>query len=634
MQDLTATIEEYNEIISAFRAKKELYDKEKEMLALEEKRYVLFYSQIHEVLALQKTQKAEDNIQQMIKFIFTLDLPVCRGKKRRFLDGAAAFQDKSKKPKISDEERAKFEEQAIACFQYYKQWEQLEYNFSALVAFRSLEHFALLWERDFPDAKKIFKYSVNPNNDSGFTGVNKPFLYYFNQMVLKKDIKFISKQMPTGFGKSVTNAVAIAWLFGVQKNNSVLLVVGNPRLVTTNINSIVGVMTSPVFGKVFPEYAKYFETEDVASAMFSQLRKQNTSLFTIDGSTETVNLTIISKETPIDGIRIRFLFLDDVCRSADAENNAQHDKDVSMYDNAWWKRNDRTDDFYVVAGGTAYSIYDVLSVLIRRYSGGKMFSSSVNKYTYLNEKGDSVFIKIPKLDPQTDESTYPHRFPTAEARSMRQRNYRSFMAMEQQQPLAPETNPFYWDNLQTYDVVPDEGRSPYCWATIDPVRIGGDNFAMPIFTQIGEFFYLIDCIYINMEQEKLYQTVVDKIIQHKITRLAIEKNTDASLKHVIDKMLEACNVYFCEITEFYTYKKKEERITNMQNTIKTALRFPSEHLYGRASQMGSFMFDIVSFSWKMSSNLHDDSIDAVTMFCETYIVNKNQQYAKIGTFKR
>lgn len=624
MTDLTTTIEQYNDIITAFRAKKELYDKEKDMLALEQKRYALFYSQIHEFYAPQKTSAAEAGIQQCIKDIFALDLPVCRGKKKRFLDGAAHFQDLSKKS-----DREKYEEQAVACFQYYKQWEQLEYDFSALVAFRSLEQFALLWERDFPDKNKIFKYSVDPNNDYGYSGVNKPFLYYFNQMVLKKNIKFISKQMPTGYGKSVTNAVAIAWLFGVNKDNDVLLVVGNPRLVTTNINSIVGVMTAPIFSKVFPEYQKYDEPAD----MFSQLQTRN-GIFSIADSTKNVNLTVISKETPVDGIRVRFLFLDDVCRSADAENNAQHDKDIYNFDNSWWKRNYNTDDFYIVVGGTAYSIYDILSTLIRRYSNGKMIISSVNKYTYLSENNECVFIKIPKLDPQTDESTYPHRFPTSEAREMRKRNYRTFMAMEQQQPLAPETNPFYWDNLQTYDSIPMVGRSEYCWATIDPVRVGGDNFAMPIFNKIGNFYYLVDCIYINKEQEQLYQLVVDKIIQHKITRLAIEKNTDASLKHVIEKMLEEQGVYYCEITEVYNYKKKEERITNMQNTIKTVLRFPAEHLYGRASQMGSFMFDIVSFSWKMSSNMHDDSIDATTMFCEVYVVQNRQQYATLGTFKR
>ena len=208
------------------------------------------------------------------------------------------------------------------------------------------------------------------------------------------------------------------------------------------------------------------------------------------------------------------------------------------------------------------------------------------------------------------------------------------MAMEQQLPLAPETTPFYWDNLRTYDAIPEEGRSPFCWASIDPVRVGGDNLAMPIFTKVGNDFFLVDCLYEATEMDRLYGQICDKIEQHNITTLVIEKNTDTSLKKVLTDMLHARAIYYCNIIEIYTYEKKDIRITNMQSTIKTQLVFPAERLYGRASAMGRFMYDIVSFSWKMSDNLHDDSIDAVTMFCETLICGKNQRVKLISTFKR
>ena len=435
---------------------------------------------------------------------------------------------------------------------------------------------------------------------------------------------------------SYSNTVAVSWLLGIDDSNDVLIVLGNPALVLTNTKGIVDTMVSDRYAKVFPEFKKYHEENDEAvirNKIFSVCRQKEGEL-TLAHSNKTMNVKIISKDTPVDGIRVRYLFLDDVCRSKDAGNNKQHEIDVSNYWNSWWKRNYNTDDFYVIVGGTAYSIYDILSTLKIYYSKGKVKRSPVNKYTTLSLDDKCVFIAVPALDPDTDESTYPQKFPTAEKRAMRDRNLRDFMAMEQQQPMPPETSPFYWDNLQTYDVIPTEGRSDSCWATIDPVRVGGDNFAMPIFLKVGEWFYLKDCIYMNIEQERIYQVVVDKIKQHHITQLVVERNTDTSLKKVLTDMCSAQGASFCNIEEIYTYEKKDVRITNQQNNIKTRLRFPAQHLYSQASEMGRFMYDIVSFSWDLSKNQHDDSIDAVTMFCETLLGGKMQQYATVGTFKR
>ena len=137
-----------------------------------------------------------------------------------------------------------------------------------------------------------------------------------------------------------------------------------------------------------------------------------------------------------------------------------------------------------------------------------------------------------------------------------------------------------------------------------------------------------------MEQEKVYQLIVDKIVQHHITQLVIERNTDTSLKKLLTDMLREQGVSFCTINEIYTYEKKDVRITNQQNLIKTQLVFPSRHLYANSSEMGKFMYDIVSFSWDLSKNQHDDSIDAVTIFCETLLRGRNNRYATVGTFKR
>ena len=611
-----AEIDRSAEILKEFRKDAKLFRAEREILELMRQRYEMCYAEIHEHLAVKKSDGNEREIQAIIREIFKLDLPVCERK----------ISDFSKAIEVCD--RKGDSEKAERYYQYLQEWLMLYENNQALVSFRSLEHFCNFMEWDKPDKEKVWKYSLDPYDDGGYTGVNKGFFYYFNQMVLKKDIKFISKQQSTGTGKSYSNVYAISWLLGVDVDNDILVVLGNPALVLTNAKGIVDLIKNPRFVKVFPQFAKYLDvqedkngnkTEVVLDDIFSTCRMKDGEI-TLADSKKPVNIKIISKDTSIDGIRVRFLFLDDICRSKDAANLKQHETDLNNFWNSWWKRNYNTEDFYVVLGCTAYSIFDIASRLIEYYSQGKMRRSGVNKYTFLSLDEKCVFIKVPKIDEELDRSTYPQKFSYEEAIKIKERDYRSFMAMEQQKPLPPENSPFYIENLQTYDVIPEEGRNEFCWASLDTARVGYDYNSMPIFVQVGDKYYLKVCLYINEPMEKMYGRIVEKIMQHKITKLVIEKNIDTSLKSLLDKMLADYGVGYCQIIEVYSTINKEQKIYEMENSIKTYLVFPAMHLYSYSSQMGKFMNDIIGFSYT-HKNEHDDSIDSVAIFCQRLIVN-------------
>ena len=608
-------IEKSTETLKKFRKSTDLYNREKDILELMKQRYELYRAEIHDVLAQDKNDNNENLIRHHIKTIFILDLPICESKIKKFQMSLDVYQ------------KRKDEKNVQLCYQYLQEWLDLYENNFALTAFRSLEQFALFMEWEKEDKDKVWKYSLDPYNDNGYTGANKPFFYYFNQMVLKKDIKVITKQLPTGYGKSYGNAFAVAWLFGVDVENDVLLVLGNPSLILNNVNTIVDIIKNPRFVKVFPQFEKYLDIQTdkagkqiqiVKDDIFSTCRARE-GVLTFNDSTKPINLRVISKDTSIDGIRIRYLFLDDICRSKDAGNMKQHEKDISDYWNSWWKRNYNTNDFYIIISGTAYSLFDIISQLIAYYSKGKMERTQQFKYAFTSIDKSCVFIKIPKIDDDLNRSTYPQKFPYEEAIKIKERNLRDFMAMEQQQPIPPENSPFYIDNLQTYEAIPEEGRSDYCWASLDSARVGFDYNSMPIFVKVGEKFYLKDCLYLNEPMEKVYQTIIDKIKQHKITKFVIEKNIDTSLKALLGKMLAEQGVGYCEIIEVYSTVKKEEKIYNMENTIKNYIVFPAMGLYTYSSQMGKFMNDIFSFSYTHKVE-HDDSIDSIATFCDKLIV--------------
>ena len=67
--------------------------------------------------------------------------------------------------------------------------------------------------------------------------------------------------------------------------------------------------------------------------IFSVCRNKEGEL-TLADSNKPLNLKVISKDTSIDGIRVRYLFLDDICRSKDAGNMKQHETDINNFWNS------------------------------------------------------------------------------------------------------------------------------------------------------------------------------------------------------------------------------------------------------------------------------------------------------------
>ena len=175
----------------------------------------------------------------------------------------------------------------------------------------------------------------------------------------------------------------------------------------------------------------------------------------------------------------------------------------------------------------------------------------------VKEGGISAFITIPKLDYDTDESTYPQKYPTAKARRERASNEEMFMAMEQQLPPPPEGTPFSYKVLKTYDTIkrnPDD--LPIVWAMLDPARTGKTMYVC-LFFEVSNHHYLKDIIYELIPMKKVYSIIVEKVIRHRITRLHIENNTDTSLATLLRGLFVESGINWCEITEAYTYKQKD-----------------------------------------------------------------------------
>ncbi|MGN0961427.1 MAG: LAGLIDADG family homing endonuclease [Christensenellales bacterium] len=428
---------------------------------------------------------------------------------------------------------------------------------------------------------------------------------------------------------SFSDSVMISFIFGVDPKEQVIKVVGNRSLVSKCTKQVVDLMVGKRFRQVFPEYAQGIdESKDIGSQIFS-ICKIADGKFTINGSGRDTSFECFSKETDRDGIRGGWLFLDDIVQRSERMKLKLHQADLDAFDGTWKKRSRDEKTFRIVCSGTTYDIYDFLSELRFRYSDGKMRKSNINKWTTLNLDGSAVFVKVAKLD-EKDQLTFPQKTVLSEVLKDRHNNPDLFQAMDMQEPLAPEGTPFYWDYIKQYEFIPSDASS-YCYATLDPARTGDNYVSMPIFKIVKDTdkdgvrvdrHYLIDCIYIKAPMDTMYGFICTLIEKHNIVKFHIERNTDTSLKYLLDKMLKEREIYFCDITEVYSTKVKEDRILENETKIKNLVVFPKREMYGRASQMGQFMEHIISYKYKGAD--YDDSIDAVSMYIDKFVNNQGK----------
>lgn len=500
-------------------------------------------------------------------------------------------------------------------------------DFMALASMRSFEHFCLYMESEWD--KKVWKPTLD---------IFKGWYYYATRMVLDSDVKFIEKQLPVAYGKSLSDSFLIAWIFGQNIDSDVIKVFGNKYNCGRAFDTIVDLMCDSRYAKVFPYYAQFCGKKD----NIFEVCKQSEGTFKIRGSQKPVNFLCVGKESKISGVRAQYIFLDDITQAEDAGKISAHDKDIYTYDTVWSKRFYSNKNSHLIIGGTTYSQFDILSYLKKKFNIDGAKVSRLNKYTkvaYSNEfvtNGISAFICVPKLDYDTDESTYPSEFSTEKARKEREDNYAVFMAMNQQQPLAPSDTPFFMDNLCEYETLPAIGtcgRDIYHQAYIDTKRKGNDFCAMVIGAKIQDKHCIVDVLYDQRPMQDIYASIVAKIIQHNITQLVIENNINEGLTTLLTTMLRKHDYYNCKITEIFNNEKKEDRIMGEEANIKARIMFPKFGMYARSSQFGMAMDEIYSFSYKRK-NEHDDFTDAVAGYSRSFINCAYGKQAEIITFRR
>ena len=582
--------------------------------------YTAIWSQIHNVLVPQKTDKSEKAIRDILaKYVIG-----CTKNKTAYIGAIQPI--KAKLTQISKSKKIRNE--------FIARYLEIYDNFMALASFRSFKHYCLYMQ-------SVFGFTLWEDTQNCFDG----YWFYANKMVLDGEIKFLEKQLPTGYGKSLSDSFMQSWIFGIDIDNDILKVCGNDKFTDDCFQNVQKLMLSTKYAKCFPYYAQ-FDCE--VDKMFQFCSRKDLK-FAITGSKKSTNLRIVTKLSDVNGVRAKFLFLDDITQRKDMSNLTQHNKDIHSFSHEWFERNYNRNLFYIVASGTTYSQFDLLSFLKRVMGGEKAVKSQINKYThigvsdYIVPNGKSAFVCVPLLDYDTDESTYPAKISTMSARKKREENPTEFWAMDMQRPLPPDSSPFYFTKLRQYTTLPligESGRLETCIGALDTKRRGKDYLSMPIFFEADDpdrngetAFFLVDWLYDDRPMKECIPLIVSKIIQHKLTRLYVERNTEECIETLLSDKLREQGYTSCVIEEVYSTEPKDRRIMSTEGDIKSRLIFPQYGMYAQSSDIGKAMLNVYGYTY-VGTVAHDDAPDSLALFVKRFVMNMSIRYATMSSFGR
>ena len=250
--------------------------------------------------------------------------------------------------------------------------------------------------------------------------------------------------------------------------------------------------------------------------------------------------------------------------------------------------------------------------------------SSYKEFLELN-KGELRVeeIRIPALDPETEESNFDYEFgvgfSTEHYKRIRSKHELNddmvgWLAQYMQDPIAREGAVFKPDSMRYFTELPG-GECIKKIAHCDVALGGGDYLSFPIAyyyenpdgTLSG---YVTDVVFDNSEKHVTQPQVVGKIVKHGLKMAHFESNQGGEgYKDDVVRILNE-KKYKCNITSDWapSTKRKEQRIWEAAQSIRE-LYFLAPEL--RDAQYRKFMQNLFSFTLNMKKRDHDDAADSL-----------------------
>lgn len=438
------------------------------------------------------------------------------------------------------------------------------------------------------------------------------YCYYLNKMVFDAEFEGVIANLPSGWGKTYLTALASAFSYGVDDRGTILALCSNEDVVNGGSRTVKEIMQSERFGEVFPNLKwdkenKSYYSKDTESEWKLKNCKLAASYYARTTKSNVVGCRA-SKWVHIDDLYADY-------KEALNENDNQYY--YNKFLTVWRKRFVQEAPVWkFLITGTMWApkdfIVKIINWLEKRH---KFIKHPKFNFVRVSQNGKFAIIQVPALNVETGESNCKALASTQtllnEKASM---DAYIFECNFQQNPVSPEAMAFDWKNIKQYhEKLTNEYGAAY--AVIDGTRKSGkDFFSMPIFQPYRDDYALIDCIYTQTATSKLYDEIVNKIIEHNIKILVIETNVDGGLKTIIEEKLAQKGFHNgITIIEKYSTMVKMTRIELERGNMIDRIYYPDQTMFAINSDIGKFMNSFTLYKID-GSNEHDDANDSVAMF--------------------
>lgn len=452
--------------------------------------------------------------------------------------------------------------------------------------------------------------------------------YYMDVFNHSDKLNLLRASFMPSMGKSYMANLYVAQCLGNNPDDQILRITYADDLCITTTGQTKTIIDTKEFREIFPRYMNV-----KSNKLFKRSTKYELCMC---DSEQEYNLFAVTRDGQSTGKRAKKLIIDDLLKDdSESYNKDLHQKMVNRYDSTWTSRAE-DDSLKVLMLGTMWAPTDLLNVVYdRAVKDERLIDSKKFKYCEMTESGSAVFIGVPALDDRGN-STCPKRYSTKNLRKRREEmSHFLWQCVYQQKPVAPDGLEFDYSSLKTYTEI-DENTLGTIYAVLDPARKGKNFVSMPIFatkTDEKNMYYLVDFLYKKKSMKELYESIVDKIISHRISYFTIENNTDTSLKYIIEEKLHAHGYYNCTIEEKYSVENKEQRIKDNQGAVRGNIYFPCKGKFAPNTDIAIAMESMTSYSFDYP-NRYDDAIDSIVLFIQKYVDTTFSRLPVIGTFKR
>ena len=480
-----------------------------------------------------------------------------------------------------------------------KQVEVLNQYYSILLleAPYLFESFMFYIEKDRPKRERFYEPRYNPLH----------LVAEKMQRLENDELDELFVHMPARVGKSQLSTMFMTWHCARNTEASNLYVTYKEGLGGAFLEGVQEILTDPTycFADVFPK-VKIIDTDAKNNKLdLGTDRRRRKKYKSLSGKGLESGL---NGEYDAYGI----LLLDDILEGVqDVMSPEVLKRKQTIFDNNVMSR--PKESCKIIYNGTIWATNDLF----------------MNRLQFLEEDASAKnvryeVIKIPALDPQTDESNFNYKYGVGystdyykqrRAKFEMNNDMAGWFAQCQQEPIDRTNAVFTPETMNYYDSLP-VGEPIKIIAHCDVALGGGDFLAFPVAYYYEEedgslTGYVEDVVFDNSEKHITQPEVVKLIEKHEIKQVHFEANQGGEgYKDDIRRILNERGYRGCNITSSWApvTKRKEQRIWDCAQEIRE-LRFKSSG--HRHEQYRKFMQNIFSFTMNMSKKAHDDGPDAL-----------------------